>query len=131
MIEPTLEYFRELFPEFDDVSGLRILIYIDIAKAQLDEAAWGSCYALAVLYYAAHLLKMSENAGGGDDPGGGGQAGPLTSASAGGLSVGFASPPTTPGSWYFYQTPYGQYFTQLQSQCLKKVFVSSCGGGCC
>jgi len=132
MIEPTLANFRILFPEFDAIDDVRIQLYIDDAIDELSKANWGKCWGKAVLYYAAHQLQLSIDridGGGGSGGGSGSQSGKLTSASADGLSVGFAQSPASGSSdWAYWLslTPYGQTFLALANSCLPKMRLVAC-----
>lgn len=128
MIAPNLLNFRVLFPEFDSIDDVRIQLYIDDAIDELNKRNWGGCWGKAALYYAAHQLQLSIDriSGGG---GSGSQSGKLTSASADGLSVGFAQSPASGSSEWAYWlslTPYGQAFLALANSCLPIARLVAC-----
>lgn len=124
MIEPTLVNFRLLFPEFDGVDDARVELFLQCA---IDAMNSGECYAKATLYRTAHELSLNIQQSSGSDNVSG--AGALTSASADGLSVAFASVDwanSADGSWWS-KTPYGQKYMQLIAECSKGSRVT---GGC-
>lgn len=127
---PDLATFRVLFPEFASVADATVQLYLDDALDQLDQGAWGRCYAKAVLNYAAHELALaqaraasaSQQAGGVVIP----QTGKLQSGSQAGISFAFEASTTNKsanGEW-LAQTPYGQAFLALQRQCLSRAVLS-------
>ena len=129
MIEqPTLDNFRLLFPEFDEVDDVRIQLYIDDAIDEMSKKNWGNCWGKAVLYYAAHNLQLSiDRADGGGT--GGNTSGKLTSASADGLSVGFAQSPSSTGSesgYWLSLTSYGQALSAFANACLPRLKLVAC-----
>lgn len=115
MIEPTLANFRILFPEFVDVDDARVELFLNMTIDVMND---GDCYGKATLYRTAHELSLSlqRESGDGDSSSG---AGALTSASADGLSVGFATVDwanSAEGS-YWAKTPYGQSYVQAVAEC--------------
>lgn len=119
--------FRALFPELDPVSDTVVTAYLDRAESKLYEDAWGTCYDDAVLLYAAHSIMLSQYRAAAVKTVNGSTviqegAGAITSASVGGMSVGYASPnyatQGTKSEVWLAQTPYGKEFLALQSQCL-------------
>lgn len=124
--------FRLAYPEFQTVSDAAVQFRLDDAIEQLNEAAWGLCYAKAVLSYAAHELALSQAriaAASVDEDNGAvsiAPTGQITQASAEGLSVSFAGPSQGEGadSAYFAQTPYGQNYLALRRQCLSRGELS-------
>jgi uncharacterized metal-binding protein len=112
-MQPTLENFRALFEEFASVADAKVQLFLDeaIEKMNSDE-----CYGTATLYRTAHELALNLQATDSDNVSG---AGALTSASADGLSVGFAQVDwanSVEGS-YWSKTPYGQKYMQLIYEC--------------
>lgn len=134
MATPTLAGFKARFPEFEalGISDATMQVFLDDAIAHLDENAWGECYERAVYYYAAHALTMNqrrtEAVTGGGLGGASGSSGPVTSASADGLSVSYAAPKASDGDgddWY-RQTSYGQEYLNLRGECISGARVASC-----
>lgn len=134
MATPTLAGFKARFPEFETLGIIDATIqaFLDDAIAHLDEDAWGDCYERAVYYYTAHTLTMNqrrtEAVTGVGLGGASGAAGPVTSSSADGLSVSFASPKASSGDgddWY-RQTSYGQEYLNLMGECISGARAASC-----
>lgn len=128
---PDLATFHALFPEFATIDDSVIQIYLDDAADELDQGAWGRCYAKAVLNYAAHQLALSQarQASASESESGGvviPQTGVLASGSEEGISFAFAqssSPKSATQEW-LSQTPYGQAYSALQRQCLDRGRLS-------
>lgn len=123
--------FRTYFPEFDTVIDGRVQLYLDQAVAYLDAATWGDCYEMAALYWAAHKLCRSEQRvmqGTGAAASG---AGPMTSASVDGVSVGYAAPAFATGTNVsdveYATTPYGQEYLSLRQTCIPLGVLMRCG----
>lgn len=126
---PDLATFRALFREFESVADPVIDLYLDDASETLDMAAWGRCYAKAVLYYTAHELalanaRVSSAAMVGDTvtiP----QSGKLQSGSQGGISFSFEqSQAKSMSDEWLAQSPYGQSFAALRRQCLMPAHLA-------
>ena len=131
MIEPTLDNFRALFPEFDQVDDVRIQLYIDDAIDEMNKKNWGNCWGRAVLYYAAHNLQLSNEKLESKAEGAVSVAefGRLSSASAGGLNVGFAQSPSSTGSdsgYWLSLTSYGQALSAFANACLPRLRLVAC-----
>ena len=131
MIEPTLDNFRLLFPEFDQVADVRIQLYIDDAIDEMSKKNWGNCWGKAVLYYAAHNLQLSNEKieSKADGEASVAEFGKLSSANAGGLSVGFAQSPSSAGSDYGYWlslTSYGIALSAFANACLPRLRLVAC-----
>ncbi len=96
-MDPTLLTFRAFFPEFDSLSDAEINLYLDEARDMVSEDNFGDCFNRAVLLDAAHKLSLSQNRRANSVPDEDGNlktssgAGPLTSATVGGMSVGYGS----------------------------------------
>jgi hypothetical protein len=136
MLVFDLATFRILFPEFDSVSDAEVTVYLDLAD-DLSEDEWGDCYAQAALLYSAHLLSLSQIRRAAASTSTDGfvvvpnSSGSMTSATADGLSVGFAIPTVVQNgsdrdAW-LNQTPYGQQYSALKRSCLSKGRLNSCG----
>lgn len=71
----TPETFKARFTEFADIDDARIQMFLDDAAAIMGSPArWLKFYTVAQLYYAAHLLYISELTSTGD----GGVQGPIS-----------------------------------------------------
>ena len=130
---PDLTTFRALYPEFNDVTDATVTLYIESSKEVLSEQNWGRCWSKAVLLLAAHDLKLSLERQAGFSPDTPSAAGALTSASAGGLSVGFGYAEfftRTASNSYYSKTPYGQEYLVLRRRCLPRSYISSCTKKC-
>lgn len=114
-VEPTLANFRIEIPKMSSVSDDVVNYHLNKAICNMSE---DPCYGEAIIYRAAHEIKLShgDNDGPADDNNG---VGALTSASADGLSVGFGGGDfsnTAEGS-YWSKTFYGQEYLQLIYEC--------------
>lgn len=128
---PDLATFRIMFPEFAPVADPVVQFWLDDAAEELDEGAWGRCYAKAVLNYAAHQLALALARQASATETGEGevvipQTGVLASGSEEGISFAFAQS-STPKSFtqeWLSQSPYGQAYLALQRQCLSRGRLS-------
>lgn len=128
---PDLATFRIMFPEFATIDDTVVQFYLDDAGDELDQGAWGRCYAKAVLNYAAHQLALAQARQASAQEGSGGevivpQTGVLASGSEEGISFAFAqsSTPKNATQEWLSQTPYGQAYSALQRQCLDRGRLS-------
>lgn len=125
----TVEEFRLRFPEFADETeypNLRIQLFLDdaaIIYMGSDEGRWCNKYNIAQAYLAAHLLTSATKTEAGDANT---SAGPITSKTAGGVSVTRASNSSanrSDGDDFFYGTSYGQQFIIMRNTCFVAVMV--------
>lgn len=128
---PDLATFRIMFPEFAPVADPVVQFWLDDSADELDEGAWGRCYAKAVLNYAAHQLALAMARQASATETGGGevvvpQTGVLASGSEEGISFAFAqsSVPKSVTQEWLSQTPYGQAYMAQQRQCLDRGRLS-------
>lgn len=116
----TVEEFREIYATFLDGSDIDysdavIQAYLDLAADTVGLDRYRVCLKTeaankaAIYALTAHLLFMASQ-------GASGASGPMTSASEGSVSVGWASVQITRTSWY-QQSPYGQLFWQIMAPC--------------
>lgn len=96
--------------EFAQEDPARIDMFIEFARLFICESVWGSKAKFAIIYYAAHLLKMSQIA----ESGG---AGPITSESVGELSRSYGTDASSE-SGDLSQTTYGQMIRGLRKTIL-------------
>lgn len=106
-MEPTIEEFREIFPEFDSLPSPRVQYYLDLAVAQVGKNAFGDVYSQAVYLVAAHNLTMmdpsrSEN-------------GTKSSEKVGDLAISYDTSSGKGMDAMFNQTQYGKQFLQLRN----------------
>ena len=119
-MDPTLATFRAFFPEFDGVSDAEVELYLDEARDMVSDPNFGDCFNRAVMLDAAHKLSLSQNRRADsvvDEDGNlktSSGGGPLTSATVGGMSVGYGSNSSqgTVSSFtnYYSLTSYGLEF---------------------
>lgn len=88
--EEFLEAFRNMFPEFSNVTDSRALLFFDLAKNRMSEKRWGKLYKEGILYLSAHLLFVRWGKDGNTAQSGGAKQ-EVTSKSIGKLSKGMAS----------------------------------------
>ncbi len=134
-VDPTLENFRLVFPEFDPVADVAVEIYLDPNRDNLSTTAWGNCWGKAVLYLTAHELALAQNRQFSASESDGkvqipAQSGVISSSSAGGLSASFTTSASQSSgndnqSW-LQQTPYGQRYAALKRQCLSLGRLVTC-----
>lgn len=119
--------FKAMFPEFCDVADSTVSIWITEGQDFLCPDAWGDCFHRAVLYFTAHNLAQAQQRAANTRSRGGktvvsGGSGALQSASAGGLSVSYATPQfATQGNADevdFATTPYGIKYLSLRDTCI-------------
>jgi len=75
----------DLAPELADEPLHRVDTFIGLAAARISASVFGKVYPQAVAYLTAHLLSVSARA----STSGAGAAGPVTSATTGGVSVSY------------------------------------------
>jgi hypothetical protein len=95
---------------FAALSDGQIQTYLDFAALQIDAETWGDCYDTAQILLASHNMAVTQS---------GSSGGPITSASGGGLSVGYGSAFGTggPNASLWNATGYGRQLTQLARAC--------------
>lgn len=76
----------EIAPELAVEPLHRVDTFIGLAAARISASVFGKVYPQAVAYLTAHLMSVSARA---QSSGAGGAAGPVTSASTGGVSVSY------------------------------------------
>ena len=89
---------------FSALLDAQIQTYLDLAAEQLDATVWGDCYDSAHSLLAAHYITLAQASN---------AAGPVQSASAGGLSVSYGSG----SSQRFDSTRYGAMLDDLRRAC--------------
>lgn len=92
----TVALLKTYAPEFAAVDAEILQPFVDQAIRNHIAAPWGSMFADAMAYYAAHLFKMTPpnpatGTGGGGDSGAGGVGGPVTAQKDGDLSRSYAN----------------------------------------
>lgn len=122
-----IDIFQGMFPEFCDVDDKVLQIWLDEAQSYLCPDNWGDCFDRACLYFTAHNLAQAQARAANKQTRNGatliqGGTGQIASASAGGLSVSYATPQfATQGNADevdYSQTPYGIRYLALRDQCL-------------
>ncbi len=122
--------FRIRFPEFSDDTeypDARIQLFLDDAAdcyMGVDEARWCNVYDKAQAYLAAHLLTIGTGSEAGDSNT---KAGPISSKSAGGVSVtrAVSSKARSDVDDFYMSTSYGQQFVILRNMCFVGVLVAN------
>jgi len=122
--------FRIRFPEFADNTeypDARIQLFLDDTTCFIgtNEARWCGKYNLAHCYLAAHLLTIGTGTEAGDTSS---TAGPISSKSAGGVSVTRAvtSKDRSDADEFYSTTSYGQQFLTIRNMCFAGVVVVNC-----
>jgi Protein of unknown function (DUF4054) len=86
VMPPTVQEFRDAFPEFQSASDAQIQMALDTAMTWIDTWWFWPDAKLAVMYAAAHYLWLHDKASGGLITGGGGTGGgtpPVVDSEAG------------------------------------------------
>lgn len=107
---PTINDFRERYPEFKEVDGFRIDLFLLDAQQEISQARWGRLFERGVLALAAHLLRLSLWT----EKGKGEANYSVASESAGELSVSYAMPTLTGTDADYQLTAYGQEYLRLR-----------------
>ncbi len=117
-ITPTRSDFIASFPVFTSIDAGLVNFQLSLSSRLLNRSAWGDFYSDAIGLDTAHNLSLQQVSSTGLLGGFQAAAGPLTSASAAGMSSSFATPDlSTKGAseqWYS-KTIYGQQFLRLRS----------------
>ena len=121
--------FRTRFPEFSDGTeypDVRIDLFLaDVVLLHMgsDENRWCNKYDIAQAYLAAHLLSVGDNTELGDSSA---SAGPITSRSAGGVSVTSAvvAKERSDTDEFYMTTSYGQQFIAIRNSCFVGVLTA-------
>ena len=123
----TVEHFRTRFPEFADAQLYvkpRIQLFLDDAACFIgdDESNWCGKYNMAQCYYAAHLMETLSSAEAGDSSS---KAGPVSSKSAGGVSVtrAVSTRERSETDEFLSSTIYGQQYLNIRNSCFSGIAV--------
>ena len=126
----TVEEFRIRFPEFSDDTEYpdpRIQLFLNDAVEDIgtDEDRWCGKYNRAHCYLAAHLLFAGTGTEAGDISS---KAGPVSSKSAGGVSVTRAvtSKSRSDSDEFYSSTAYGQQFLVIRNMCFVGILTATC-----
>ena len=112
MAEPTTTEFRDVFPEFADVSASRLDYYLAQSILQVSEKEFAEVYTHAVYLRLAHSLTLL-------DPDTAG-LGSLSSEKAGDVQYSYAA---IAGDELLGQTKYGQQFIELRKEHIVAALV--------
>lgn len=120
--------FRTRFPEFSDNTeypDARIQLFLDDAVnlyMGTQESRWCNKYDIAQAYLSAHLLSMGTATEVGDTSS---KAGPVSSKSAGGVSVTRAviAKERSDEDEFYASTSYGQQFLNIRNTCFVGVLA--------
>jgi len=123
----TTEQFRARFPQFADsveYPDATIEMYIGDTELTMgtDENFWNGKYDYAQYYLTAHFLVSGEALEAGQTSA---NVGPITSKSAGGVSVtrGAVAKDRSDEDDYFLSTAYGQRYIQIRSSAFVGVLT--------
>lgn len=127
MMEPDFALFRQIAPEFAEITDEEIALQIAFATDFLSEKRFGKFYAKALLYLAAHFMKLQSIVA---DEGGAGAAltaGAVVAEKEGDLERRYADCNQRDGEKSFEallkKTSYGLMFLQLRSMCIVPVLT--------
>ena len=104
------EKFIQIYPEFAEVDGDRLGIFIEHAKMEVSQKAWGKLYERGLLALTAHLLRLNQMA----TKAKGDANRPLASESAGEPSVSYQGSTITGVNADYQLTAYGQEYLRLR-----------------
>ncbi|MDC4238333.1 DUF4054 domain-containing protein [Pasteurella multocida] len=102
--------FITRYPEFEDADSEQVGIFIEDAKAEISEKHWGRLYGRGVMALAAHLLRISLNT----KENQGGAIHPISSETAGELSVSYTQSISNTSDDFYQTTAYGQEYLRLR-----------------
>ena len=125
-VAPTYAEFVALYPGFNSVLQATVEQQISFSARLLDESAWGDFFSDAVGLDVAHNLSLGLMVASGPQGAMQGAAGPVTSASAAGMSASFAQPQWNSKSNvenFYYKTMYGQQFLRLRDSVMSRGFL--------
>lgn len=118
--------FRTRFPEFSDITpypDARVQLALDDAQLCIDANRYLTLNEIAVMYLAAHELKLTTDIS--TAPASAGALGPVSQKTAGGVSVTRAVNPLdlSQGDAYYQQTQYGLKFLSLRDKVKIPAFM--------
>lgn len=126
----TVAEFRTRFPEFSDPAEYpdpRIQLFIDDSVEDIgsEETRWCGKYDRAQAYYVAHLISSADGTATGSSSA---KVGPISSKSAGGVSVSYAvsSKQRSDSDDFLASTAYGIQFLNIRNSCFVGVVVPNC-----
>lgn len=111
----TPDSFKVRFPEFSSIDDGRVQLALDDASLIVDETRYATKYDLAIAYHAAHELKVATDIS--SSPSASSNVGPVSSKSAGGVSVSRAvsSIDLSSGDAYYQTSTYGIKFLSIRN----------------
>ncbi|MCS2154354.1 DUF4054 domain-containing protein [Scandinavium goeteborgense] len=123
MSEVTIDAFRIRFPEFDDITDVRVQLALDDTSPYITESQFGDLYEQAYSNLAAVFLNGMITTAGRDGSGQGCTPGalPVISQQAGNITLEMAVPPSVNNSSFdtwLSLTVYGQRFLAAREQSL-------------
>ncbi|HDR0997898.1 DUF4054 domain-containing protein [Pasteurella multocida] len=107
---PLQNSFIKRYPEFKNADPEQVGIFIEDAKAEISEKHWGRLYERGVMALTAHLLRISFNS----KESQGGAIRPISSETAGELSVSYTQSISNPSDDFYQTTAYGQEYLRLR-----------------
>ena len=118
--------FRTRFPEFSDVTpypDARVQLSLDDAQLCIDADKYLTLNEIAVMYLAAHELKLTTAIS--NAPASAGALGPVSQKTAGGVSTTRAvnAIDLSHGDAYYQQTQYGLKFLSLRDKVKIPAFM--------
>lgn len=117
-IAPTYNDFIASFPQLATADEAMVTYQLSLSARMLSQGAWGEFYSDAIGFDTAHNVSIQQIASTSLLGGFQAASGPLTSASAAGMSSSFTTPDLSSKSaseqWYM-KTTYGQQFLRLRN----------------
>jgi hypothetical protein len=124
---PTYDEFITRYPSFADVPPENVQYQLDFAVKLLSDVAWDSFFNDAVGLETAHNLFLMKQACSSAQGAMQATAGPVSSVSAAGVSIGFQSATWSEKSksqnWYM-KTIYGQQLLRLWESCISSAYMT-------
>lgn len=110
--------FKSRFPEFIDVEDVRVDLFLaDAAMFMSSKGKWLDMYDLALSYYAAHFLVVSEFQMAGDS----GAVAPLRKRVVDDVITEVAISDSTPNYNELNSTSYGKRYVAIRRMCLTGI----------
>ena len=130
-MQPILNIFRIVAPEFADVSGETVLQWIELTAPFVSKKRFKTLYTQALALLTAHRMKLAglspadiakgvtvESAGGGSA---------VSSFSEGGMSISFNTPNPLDADSELVLTQYGSQYLRVRNLCV--IGILSAGEG--
>jgi len=115
----TIERFRGIYPEFDDVTypDAEVQYALDLAQ-EVHRCSANALYAVAAHFLSLFTAEKIRNDGGGASTS---SVGTIKKARVGRIATEFVSMAATAADVYYEQTPYGKLYLALRNAAARKL----------